>query len=62
MIEGPGHMAINEIEANMQLEKRLCKGAPFYVLGPLVIDIGIILVVLLEELWLQLAVLICCAM
>ncbi len=29
MIEGPGHMAINEIEANMQLEKRLCKGAPF---------------------------------
>ncbi|ECC3045257.1 TPA: phosphomethylpyrimidine synthase ThiC [Campylobacter jejuni] len=40
MIEGPGHMAINEIEANMQLEKRLCKGAPFYVLGPLVIDIG----------------------
>lgn len=40
MIEGPGHMAINEIEANMQLEKRLCKGAPFYVLGPLVTDIG----------------------
>ncbi|MCW1345110.1 phosphomethylpyrimidine synthase ThiC, partial [Campylobacter jejuni] len=37
---GPGHMAINEIEANMQLEKRLCKGAPFYVLGPLVTDIG----------------------
>ncbi|MCH5336111.1 MAG: phosphomethylpyrimidine synthase ThiC [Campylobacter sp.] len=40
MIEGPGHMAINEIEANMQLEKRICKGAPFYVLGPLVTDIG----------------------
>ncbi|MBZ7959900.1 MULTISPECIES: phosphomethylpyrimidine synthase ThiC [Campylobacter] len=40
MIEGPGHMAINEIEANMQLEKRLCKGVPFYVLGPLVTDIG----------------------
>ncbi|AKJ53756.1 thiamine biosynthesis protein ThiC [Campylobacter lari] len=40
MIEGPGHMAINEIEANMQLEKRICNGAPFYVLGPLVADIG----------------------
>lgn len=40
MIEGPGHMAINEIEANMQLEKRFCKGAPFYVLGSLVTDIG----------------------
>lgn len=40
MIEGPGHMAINEIEANMQLEKRICDGAPFYVLGPLVTDIG----------------------
>ncbi len=40
MIEGPGHMAINEIEANMLLEKRLCHGAPFYVLGPLVTDIA----------------------
>ncbi|SCM83155.1 Phosphomethylpyrimidine synthase [uncultured Sporomusa sp.] len=40
MIEGPGHMAINEIAANMQLEKRLCHGAPFYVLGPLVTDIA----------------------
>ncbi|EGK7485284.1 phosphomethylpyrimidine synthase ThiC [Campylobacter lari] len=40
MIEGPGHMAINEIEANTQLEKRICNGAPFYVLGPLVTDIG----------------------
>ncbi|EAH8850259.1 phosphomethylpyrimidine synthase ThiC [Campylobacter lari] len=40
MIEGPGHMAINEIQANMQLEKRICNGAPFYVLGPLVTDIG----------------------
>ncbi|HEC1772622.1 TPA: phosphomethylpyrimidine synthase ThiC [Campylobacter lari] len=40
MIEGPGHMAIDEIEANMQLEKRICNGAPFYVLGPLVTDIG----------------------
>ena len=40
MIEGPGHMAMNEIEANMQMEKRLCHGAPFYVLGPLVTDIA----------------------
>ncbi|TDJ87808.1 phosphomethylpyrimidine synthase ThiC [Campylobacter volucris] len=41
MIEGPGHMAINEIKANMQIEKRICNGAPFYVLGPLVTDIGV---------------------
>lgn len=40
MIEGPGHMAINEIAANMALEKRLCHGAPFYVLGPLVTDVA----------------------
>jgi phosphomethylpyrimidine synthase len=40
MIEGPGHMAINEIAANMILEKRLCHGAPFYVLGPIVTDIA----------------------
>ncbi len=40
MIEGPGHMAINEIKGNMMLEKRLCHGAPFYVLGPLVTDIA----------------------
>ncbi|GMQ65376.1 hypothetical protein AN2V17_46210 [Vallitalea sp. AN17-2] len=40
IIEGPGHMAINEIEANMLLEKKLCHGAPFYVLGPLVTDIA----------------------
>ncbi|PAB58220.1 phosphomethylpyrimidine synthase ThiC [Anaeromicrobium sediminis] len=40
MIEGPGHMAINEIEANMLLEKRLCHGAPFYVLGPIVTDVA----------------------
>ncbi|SCY27891.1 phosphomethylpyrimidine synthase ThiC [Alkaliphilus peptidifermentans] len=40
MIEGPGHMAINEIEANMLLEKKLCHGAPFYVLGPIVTDIA----------------------
>ncbi len=40
MVEGPGHMALNEIEANMTLQKRLCHGAPFYVLGPLVTDIA----------------------
>lgn len=40
MIEGPGHMAINEIAANMALEKRLCHNAPFYVLGPIVTDIA----------------------
>ena len=40
LVEGPGHMALNEIAANMQLQKRLCHGAPFYVLGPLVTDIA----------------------
>ena len=40
MIEGPGHMSIDEIEANVVLEKKLCYGAPFYVLGPLVTDIA----------------------
>lgn len=40
MIEGPGHMAIDEIEANVILQKRLCHEAPFYVLGPLVTDIA----------------------
>lgn len=40
MIEGPGHMALNEIAANMLLEKKLCYGAPFYVLGPIVTDIA----------------------
>lgn len=40
MIEGPGHVPLNEIVANVQLEKKLCHGAPFYVLGPLVTDIA----------------------
>lgn len=40
MIEGPGHMALNEIAPNMTMEKRLCHGAPFYVLGPLVTDVA----------------------
>lgn len=41
MVEGPGHMAPDEIAANMKLQKRLCHNAPFYVLGPLVTDIGV---------------------
>ena len=40
MVEGPGHMPIDQIEGNMMLEKQLCHGAPFYVLGPLVTDIA----------------------
>ncbi len=40
MIEGPGHVPLNQIEANIKLQKRLCHGAPFYVLGPLVTDIA----------------------
>jgi phosphomethylpyrimidine synthase len=40
MIEGPGHLPLNQILTNVQLEKSLCRGAPFYVLGPLVTDIG----------------------
>lgn len=40
MVEGPGHMALDEIAANMKMEKRLCHNAPFYVLGPLVTDIA----------------------
>ncbi len=40
IIEGPGHMSMDEIEANVLLEKKLCHGAPFYVLGPLVTDIA----------------------
>lgn len=40
MVEGPGHMNLNEIAANMQLQKKLCHNAPFYVLGPLVTDVA----------------------
>lgn len=40
MIEGPGHVPLDQIHTNMQLQKRLCHGAPFYVLGPLVTDIA----------------------
>ncbi|MBM4377265.1 MAG: phosphomethylpyrimidine synthase ThiC [Deltaproteobacteria bacterium] len=39
MIEGPGHVPFDQIEFNMKLERRLCHGAPFYVLGPLVTDV-----------------------
>lgn len=40
MIEGPGHVPIDQIEANMKIEKTICNNAPFYVLGPLVTDIA----------------------
>ncbi len=40
MVEGPGHLPLNQIETNVQLEKTICKGAPFYVLGPLVTDVA----------------------
>jgi phosphomethylpyrimidine synthase len=40
MVEGPGHVPLNQIEANVRVEKAICDGAPFYVLGPLVTDVG----------------------
>jgi phosphomethylpyrimidine synthase len=40
MVEGPGHVPLNEIEANVLMEKKMCGGAPFYVLGPLVTDVS----------------------
>jgi len=40
MIEGPGHVPMNQIRTNMQIEKRLCCNAPFYVLGPIVTDVA----------------------
>jgi len=40
IIEGPGHVPLNQVELNVRIEKEICKGAPFYVLGPLVTDIG----------------------
>jgi phosphomethylpyrimidine synthase len=40
MVEGPGHIPLNQIEANIRVEKAICDGAPFYVLGPLVTDVG----------------------
>jgi phosphomethylpyrimidine synthase len=40
MVEGPGHLPLNQIETNVRLQKAICQGAPFYVLGPLVTDIA----------------------
>jgi phosphomethylpyrimidine synthase len=40
MVEGPGHVPIHKIADNVRLQKRICNGAPFYVLGPLVCDVG----------------------
>ena len=40
MVEGPGHMPLNQIKANMEIQKTICNGAPFYVLGPLVTDLA----------------------
>jgi phosphomethylpyrimidine synthase len=40
IVEGPGHVPLNEVVANMQLQKKLCHGAPFYVLGPIVTDVA----------------------
>ena len=40
MIEGPGHVPLDQIQTNIQIQKRLCKGAPFYVLGPIVTDVA----------------------
>mgnify|MGYP000398614825 CR=1 FL=1 len=40
MVEGPGHMPLNQIRANMEIQQTVCKGAPFYVLGPLVTDVA----------------------
>ena len=40
IVEGPGHMPLNQIEANMKIQQTICKGAPFYVLGPLVTDVA----------------------
>jgi phosphomethylpyrimidine synthase len=40
MIEGPGHVPLHEVVANVQLAKKLCFGAPFYILGPLVTDVA----------------------
>lgn len=40
MVEGPGHLPLSEVKTNVQLQKKLCSGAPFYVLGPIVTDIA----------------------
>lgn len=40
MVEGPGHVPLNQVAANMEIQKTICMGAPFYVLGPIVTDIA----------------------
>jgi phosphomethylpyrimidine synthase len=40
IIEGPGHVPLNQVELNIKIQKEICKGAPFYVLGPLVTDVA----------------------
>lgn len=40
MVEGPGHVPLDQVKANMEIQQSLCHGAPFYVLGPIVTDIG----------------------
>lgn len=40
MVEGPGHVPLNQIQSNMEIQKTICKGAPFYVLGPIVTDLA----------------------
>ncbi|NOX20883.1 MAG: phosphomethylpyrimidine synthase ThiC [Nitrospirae bacterium] len=40
MIEGPGHVPLNQVELNIRIQKEICRGAPFYVLGPLVTDVA----------------------
>jgi len=40
MVEGPGHVPLNEVEANVTMQKKVCRGAPFYVLGPIVTDVS----------------------
>jgi thiamine biosynthesis protein ThiC len=40
MVEGPGHVPLDQIQANMKIQKTICKGAPFYVLGPIVTDLA----------------------
>jgi len=40
IVEGPGHVPLNQVELNIRIQKEICKGAPFYVLGPLVTDVA----------------------
>jgi phosphomethylpyrimidine synthase len=40
MVEGPGHVPLSEVEANVTMQKKVCRGAPFYVLGPIVTDVS----------------------